>query len=124
MFYIKKLNKLYVSFIENLGLTSMQVLFNREHNIIAAQLAVLNPQWNDETLYQTTRKIVIAQLQHITYNEFLPLITSSKSLSPLPSGSYFTGYNSSINPSIYNEFGTAAFRMGHSMIRQTLSRYY
>lgn len=110
--------------IENLGLNSIQVLFNREHNRIAAQLAVLNPSWSDEAIYQTTRKIVIAQLQHITYNEFLPLITGSTVLSPLASGTYYTGYNSKLNPSLYNEFGTAAFRMGHSMIRQTLSRYY
>jgi len=109
---------------ENLALNGMQVLFNREHNRIATSLASLNPTWNDETLYQEARKIVIAEFQHIVYNEYLPLVTGDKSLAPLSTTSYYTGYNSSINPSLYNEFGTAAFRFGHSLVRQQLSRYF
>jgi hypothetical protein len=101
----------------------MQTLFNREHNRIAVQLAKLNPSWNDETVYQETRRIVIAQLQHIVYNEFLPLISGDTSLAPLKTNSYYTGYDSTINPSLYNEFTTAAFRFGHSLIRQASGRF-
>ena len=86
---------------ENLGLVSMQTLFNREHNRIAAQLALINPSWNDEKVYQETRRLVISELQHITFNEFLPLISGNMSLIPLKNKSYYNGYNSNVNKSIF-----------------------
>lgn len=50
----------------------LETIFLRLHNSLAEDLAILNPQWNDEVLYQETRKLVIGILQHITYNEWLP----------------------------------------------------
>lgn len=59
---------------ENTNLISIHLIMARQHNNISDQLRNFNPFWDDETLYQETRRIVSAQFQHITYNEFLPSI--------------------------------------------------
>lgn len=52
----------------------MHTLWAREHNRLAHELGQINPHWNDETVFQEARRIVIAEIQHITYNEFLPTL--------------------------------------------------
>jgi peroxidase len=93
----------------------------REHNRIAAELQTLNPRWSDEELYQQAKKITTAEMVHITYNEWLPLILgktymSNYRLFPQLSG-YSYDYDPSINPSVTNEFATAAFRFGHTLLQ-------
>ena len=58
------------------ALMTIHILLTREHNRIARFLHNLNPEWNDERLFQEARKIVIAHIQHITYNEWLPTLFS------------------------------------------------
>ncbi len=88
---------------------------------MASQLQLLNPQWDDERLFQEARRIVIAEMQHITYNEWLPIILGMKyvddfDMKPSEFG-YSTQYDSEVNPSVTNVFATAAFRFGHSLVQ-------
>lgn len=95
---------------ENIELSSMQTLFVREHNRLATRYAAANPSWSDEQVFQAARRIVIGELQTITYNEFLPALLGDNALSR------YRGYNPNVNPGITNEFSTAGFRVGHSML--------
>lgn len=86
-----------------------------------------NPSWNDERLYQEARRLVVAELQHIVFNEYLPLVLGPDiikkfSLQLKTNGNYYGGYSPHINPAISNEFSTAAFRFGHSGLVDALIR--
>ena len=100
---------------DNPGLTSLHTLFMREHNRLADAFAASHPDWNDEELYQEARRIVIAEIQAVTYQEFLPALLGRGALSP------YQGYDETINPGISNEFATAAYRLGHSMVDSTFT---
>lgn len=92
----------------------------REHNRIADTLADLNPHWNDERLFQETRKIIAAEIQHITYDEYLPVVLGQDAMEiyelEVTRRGYDDQYNPMINPTIRNAFAAAAFRFGHSQI--------
>lgn len=101
---------------ENAALTSMHTLWVREHNRIATDIANSTPDLTDEEIYQQTREIVIGEVQAITYNEFLPAILGE---SAIPE---YYGYDETTDPGIANEFSTAAYRFGHTMLTSQLLR--
>jgi peroxidase len=130
----------------------MHTLMAREHNRVAKGLAGVNPHWDDETLFQEARRIVIAEIQHITYNEFLPILLGKdvmekfgllleKDVStgfasipslPLPSlrnleikilQNFWDGYDPDVNPGVIDAFASAAFRFGHSLLPTAVERW-
>jgi hypothetical protein len=95
---------------ENIELTSLQTLFLREHNYWADRISAQNPSLSDEEIYQQARAIVVGEMQSITYNEWLPALLGPQAMPQ------YAGYDPSVNPSIANEFSTAAYRFGHSLL--------
>ena len=99
---------------EHVGLTALHTLFVREHNRLAAAIASENRELTGHEIFELARKIVGAQMQAITYHEFLPLLLGTEALEP------YDGYDSEVDPSISNEFSTAAYRFGHTMLSPSL----
>jgi len=100
---------------EQVALTAMHTLFVREHNRIARLIARERPDLSDEILYQMSRRLVGAEMQVITYHEFLPALLGRE----LPA---YRGYQPRLDARIMNEFSTAAFRFGHSLLSPKLRR--
>jgi len=101
---------------ENVVLISMHTLFVREHNRIASELAEVHPTWTDEQLFQRARQINVAQWQSIVYNEYLPTLLGEGIVPD------YTGYDSTIDPSISRTFSTAAYRLGHTQLSSEIQR--
>ena len=101
---------------EQIGLTAMHTLFVREHNRLAREIRRTNKNLSGEEIYQRARRIVAAQMQVITYKEFIPVLLGKKALSK------YKGYNPNIDARISNEFSTAAYRLGHSLLSPQILR--
>ena len=95
---------------ENVELTAIHTLFVREHNLLAGAISSANPSLNDEQVFQAARRVVVGELQVITYREFLPALLGPNALRP------YRGYDPDENPGIATEFSTAAYRIGHTLI--------
>ncbi|XP_052759385.1 uncharacterized protein LOC113522388 [Galleria mellonella] len=111
---------------EQPGLTAIQTVFMREHNRLVEGLRGVNPHWDADLLFEHARRILAAEFTHIIYNEFLPRLLSWNAvnlygLKLLPSG-YYKEYSPTCNPAIVTEFASAAFRIGHSLLRPHLPR--
>ena len=108
---------------ENMYLMTFHMLFAREHNRIAKKLFKRNPNLSDEKLYQEARRINIAQQQYIIYKEYLPSVLGEEFAKEIGVYPIDEGYNSikpedrtDIDGRPTNEFVTAGFRFGHSMV--------
>jgi peroxidase len=101
---------------ENLALSAMQTLLVREHNFWADSIKAGDPTLDDEGIYQRARAFVVAEIQCITYRDFIPILLGPNALTP------YTGYNSSVDPRVSLAFSTAGFRVGHTFLPPVISR--
>lgn len=113
---------------EQTHLTVLHTIYVREHNRIAKVLGKLNMDWDDEKIYQETRHIVAACVQHVMVNEFLPLLLGHKATQEYKiKASSNDGFSSIYDPSVTTSTGTgfaaAAFRYGHSMVEGVIKRF-
>jgi peroxidase len=99
---------------EQIGLTAMHTLFLREHNRLADTFE--GEGLTGDEIYLRARRVVAAQMQVITFREFLPLLLGPGAMPP------YSGYDETVDPGIANLFSTAAYRFGHSLISDTVLR--
>src|SRR6266481_5164678 len=99
---------------ENSPLTALQTLFMREHNFWADFFSSGDPTLDDDGIYFRARAVVCAEIEKITYTDFLPGLIGAITT--------YAGYDENVDPSIANVFASASFRFGHSLLTSTISR--
>ncbi len=131
---------------ENFGLTSLHHVFHENHNVqlvnlentilqsdltsrnnfqINLHLASHNTDgqgnflladgsisWDPEKLFQSTKLINEMEYQHVAIDQYARLVTPDLPL--------FLSYDSNINADVTLEYAQAAFRFGHSQLRETI----
>jgi Ca2+-binding RTX toxin-like protein len=118
---------------ENIALTSVHHVFHSEHNrqIEAVKATVLATEdaafisswqlpdgsWNGERLFQAARFATEMQYQHLVFEEFARKLQPGIDAFLAPDG-----YDATINPAIVGEFAHAVYRLGHSMLTQSVDR--
>jgi hypothetical protein len=101
---------------ENVALTAVHTVWHREHNFQAERIRAAHPEWSDEQVFQAAKVIQNAEYQRVVFTEFAEAMSG-----PIPGPSHgFSGYNPNVNPGISDEFAGAMYRVGHSMINETI----
>ena len=111
---------------ENVGLSAVHYVFHAEHNLLITDISnmlINNPvipaefrnEWaSGNRLYQAARYVVETEYQHMAFQEFARRIAPGLPL--------FLTYDPSINADISAEFASAVYRLGHSMLNETIPR--
>ena len=94
---------------EHIGLTSINTVFVLEHNRLADEIRKNNPDLSGDEVFNRARNIVAAQIQKITYEDFLPLLLGER----LPE---YKGYDDQVNAGVANVWAVAGFRLGHTLL--------
>ncbi len=107
---------------ENVVLTSIHQAFHSEHNRIALMLQDLNAQQilvnplavvlAGDDLFNAAKLINEMQYQHFAFEEFARRLS--------PNIDAFADYEVAINPNVSAEFSQAIYRLGHSMLTDSV----
>jgi uncharacterized membrane protein len=100
---------------ENPGLTTLHTIFVREHNRQCKLIRAAQPELPGEIQFQKAREMVIALLQHVTFNEYIPATIGES----IPA---YTGYKENVDATVDLLFATALFRYGHSEVLEVIPR--
>lgn len=101
------------------ALMSLQILWLRLHNWLVYKLKEINPHWDYDRLFEEARRINIAYNQHITLNEWMPILLDASYLDRYylrPAKLYRYDYDPYIDPQISQPFAVAAYRFAHSTV--------
>src|SRR5204863_227720 len=77
---------------EQIALAAMHVVFLREHNRVADAVRAGNPTLDDDAVYETARRWVGAEIQAITFREFLPALLGRDGIAP------YRGHDPTVDP--------------------------
>lgn len=84
-----------------LDLLTMHTIWLREHNRIAYHLYNINTNWPNEKLYEEARKIVSAEMQIITYKQWLPVVLGPEGMEMVIFPLWFSNVKQILTPLLY-----------------------
>lgn len=114
---------------EGSALSSLYTILLNHHNQIAEELSEMNQHWEDEVVFEEAKRIVVAEIQHVTYNEFLPVVLGEETMESedlkLESQRFYTDYSSQNLVNTLNEVATSVLPIFQTMYsEQWVSQSY
>lgn len=103
---------------ENFTLTSMHTIWARNHNFHVEKLQAAGFEGTPEELFQAAKMVNEAEYQRVVFTEFADALIGGIQ----GNGSHgFEGYNDTADAGISHEFAAAVYRIGHSLIGDTIT---
>jgi len=103
---------------ENFALTSMHTVWARNHNFHVEKLLAAGFDGSAEEVFQAAKMLNEAEYQRVVFDEFADVLLGGMR----GSGSHgHDEYNPDVDARISHEFAAAVYRVGHSLIGQTMT---
>ncbi len=108
---------------ENLAVAQTHLMWLKFHNHVADALAAAEPGIADDLLFARTRDLVIRHYQHVVLRDFLPRFIEPQVHEDviIKRKRRFLKATAGEEPFMPLEFSTAAYRHGHSQVRERYS---